>query len=129
MYLEKQQQPSRKNRRLYPRMKGRVTIEFRPEGSNVPVLGNLTSISLGGCYVETSVILAPETKLQLNFSLDDGRLQAEGSIVRADPGVGLAIKFKEVSREERVHMQEILDFVERTTKLYDSQYISKLLKK
>jgi diguanylate cyclase (GGDEF)-like protein/putative nucleotidyltransferase with HDIG domain len=129
MYLEKQQQPSRKNRRLYPRMKGRVTIEFRPEGSNAPVLGNLTSISLGGCYVETSVILAPETKLLLNFSLDDGHLQAEGSIVRADPGVGLAIKFKEVSREERVQMQEILDFVERTTKLYDSQYISKLLKK
>jgi hypothetical protein len=61
--------------------------------------------------------------------LDDGHLQAEGSIVRADPGVGLAIKFKEVSREERVQMQEILDFVERTTKLYDSQYISKLLKK
>ena len=32
MYLEKQQQPNRKNRRLYPRMKGRVTIEFRPGG-------------------------------------------------------------------------------------------------
>jgi diguanylate cyclase (GGDEF)-like protein/putative nucleotidyltransferase with HDIG domain len=129
MYLEKQQQPSRKNRRLYPRMKGRVTIEFRAEGSNAPILGNLTSISLGGCYVETSVIMAPETKLRMNFSLDDGRLQAEGTIVRADPGVGLAIKFKEVSREERVHMQEILDFVQRSTKLYDSQYISKLLKK
>src|ERR1700741_759628 len=49
MYLEKQQQPSRKNRRLYPRRKGRVTIEFRPEGSDAPILGNLTSISLGGC--------------------------------------------------------------------------------
>jgi hypothetical protein len=75
------------------------------------------------------VILAPETRLHLNFSLDDGHLKAEGSIVRADPGVGLAIKFKEVSREERVHLQEILDFVDESTKLYDSQYISKLLKK
>jgi hypothetical protein len=129
MYLEKQQQPSRKNRRLYPRRKGRVTIEFRPEGSDAPILGNLTSISLGGCYVETSIILAPETKLHLNFSLDDGHLQTEGIIVRADPGVGLAIKFKEVNREERVHFQEILDFVDQSTKLYDSQYISKLLKK
>jgi diguanylate cyclase (GGDEF)-like protein/putative nucleotidyltransferase with HDIG domain len=129
MYLEKQRQPSRKNRRIYPRMKGRVTIEFRPESSDIPVLGNLTSISLGGCYVETSVIMAPETKLRLNFALDDGHLQAEGSVVRADPGVGLAIKFKEVNREERVHLQEILDFVDRTTKMYDSQYISKLLKR
>ena len=49
--------------------------------------------------------------------------------MRADPGVGLAIKFKEVNREERVHLQEILDFVDQSTKLYDSQYISKLLKK
>ena len=29
-YIEKQKQPSRKNRRLYPRMKCRVTIELRP---------------------------------------------------------------------------------------------------
>src|SRR6266567_3783415 len=29
MYIEKQQQPSRKNRRLYPRMKCRVTIELQ----------------------------------------------------------------------------------------------------
>src|SRR5258705_2275835 len=72
MYLAKQQQPRRKNRRLYPRMKGRITIEFRPEGSDIPVLGNLTNISLGGCYVETSIILAPEPKLHLNFSLDEG---------------------------------------------------------
>ena len=35
MYIEKQKQPSRKNRRLYPRMKCRVTIELRPqEGDN-----------------------------------------------------------------------------------------------
>ena len=33
MYLEKQQQPSRKNRRLYARMKCRITIELNPDGS------------------------------------------------------------------------------------------------
>ena len=76
MYMEKQQQPNRKNRRLYPRLKGRLTIEFQPEGSG-PVLGNLTNISLGGCYVETSVLLPADSKLKLVFSSDNANLQAE----------------------------------------------------
>ena len=129
MYLEKQQQPNRKNRRTYPRMKGRITIEFRPEGSEIPVLGNLTNISLGGCYIETSVILAPESRLQLNFSIDGGPLQAEGSVVRADPGMGLAIKFKEGNRDTRAHLQKILEFVERSTRMYDNEYLARLGRK
>jgi len=100
MYLEKQQQPNRKNRRLYPRMKGRVTIEFRPEGSDVPVLGNLTNLSLGGCYVETSIILAPESKLKLNFSIDDGPCRPMAAWC-APIRSGLAIKFKEGNRDDR----------------------------
>ena len=83
MYIEKQKQPSRKNRRLYPRMKCRVTIELRPQEGEVPVLGNLIDVSLGGCYVETSVIMAPDSRLLLNFAIDDGPLTAEGSVVRS----------------------------------------------
>src|SRR5437016_4610149 len=86
MYIEKQQQPSRKNRRTYPRMKCRVTIELRPEDGDTPVFGNLIDISLGGCFVETSAIMPPGAKLKLIFSIDDGRMQAEGSVVRIDPG-------------------------------------------
>jgi diguanylate cyclase (GGDEF)-like protein/putative nucleotidyltransferase with HDIG domain len=129
MYLEKQQQPNRKNRRIYPRMKGRVTIEFRPEGSEIPVLGNLTNISLGGCYIETSVIMAPESKLLINFSIDQESLQAEGSVVRADPGMGLAIKFKEGNRDARAHMQKVLEYVDRTTRMYDNEYLARLGRK
>jgi len=75
------------------------------------------------------VILAPETRLKLNFSIDDDHLAAEGSVIRSDPGVGLAIKFKEGSRGERAHLQQILEFVDRSTKLYDSQYAAKLARK
>jgi diguanylate cyclase (GGDEF)-like protein/putative nucleotidyltransferase with HDIG domain len=126
MYLEKQQQPNRKNRRLYPRLKGRLTIEFQPEGSG-PVLGNLTNISLGGCYVETSVLLPADSRLKLVFSSDNRNLQAEGIVVRNDPGSGLAIKFKEGSREDRAHLQQIMDFVDRTSKAFDNYYLTKVL--
>jgi diguanylate cyclase (GGDEF)-like protein/putative nucleotidyltransferase with HDIG domain len=129
MYLEKQQQPNRKNRRLYPRLKGRIMIEIRAEGSSAPVMGNLTNISLGGCYVETSVILAPESHLHLAFSMDDPTLRAEGSVVRFDPGQGLAIKFKDASRDERASLQKIIEYVDRNSKLYDNTYLSRILKR
>ena len=129
MYIEKQQQGNRKNRRLYPRMKGRITVEFRPDGSDVPVIGNLTNISLGGCYIETSVMLPPDGRLNINFSIDGGSMLAEGSVVRSDPGMGLAIRFKEGNRDDRAHLQTILEFVERSAKSYDNEYLAKLGRK
>src|SRR5437870_4560541 len=120
MYVEKQNQPSRKNRRLYPRLKGRLTIELHPENEKVPILGNLTNISLGGCYVETSALLPPDSKLKLIFSMDDGKMQAEARVLRTDPGCGIAMKFPEGSRDDRANLQQILEFVDRTTKVYDN---------
>jgi diguanylate cyclase (GGDEF)-like protein/putative nucleotidyltransferase with HDIG domain len=126
MYMEKQQQPNRKNRRLYPRLKGRLTIEFQPEGGG-PVLGNLTNISLGGCYLETSVLLPADSKLKLLFSSDNTSLQAQGVVVRNDPGSGIAVKFNEGGREDRAHLQQIMEFVDRTSKAFDNYYLTKVL--
>ena len=129
MYLEKQQQANRKNRRLYPRINGRITVEFRPEGTETPVLGNLTNISLGGCYIETSAVLAADSRLNINFSIDGEALLAEGSIVRCDPGMGLAIKFKEGNRDDRAYLQKVVEFVDRSAKTYDNEYLTKLGRK
>ena len=127
MYIEKQEQPSRKNRRLYPRMKCRVTIELQPGTEGTPILGNLTDISLGGCYIETSAILPTRSKLKMVFSIDDGRLQAEGFVVRIDPGSGVAVQFNDMNREDREKMHRILEYVHNTTMFYDNRYFSKLL--
>jgi diguanylate cyclase (GGDEF)-like protein len=126
MYLEKQQQPSRKNRRLYARMKCRITIELNPEGETGLVFGNLIDISMGGCYVETSAILTPGTNLKLVFSIDDGKLFADGTVARIHPGSGLAIQFKELNREDKAKMHRILEFVQNSTTLYDNRYYEKL---
>ena len=126
MYLEKQQQPSRKNRRLYARMKCRITIELNPEGETGLVFGNLIDISMGGCYVETSAILTPGTNLKLVFSIDDGKLYTDGMVARIHPGSGIAIQFKELNREDKVKMHRILEFVQNSTTLYDNRYYEKL---
>jgi diguanylate cyclase (GGDEF)-like protein len=128
MYMEKQKQLSYKNRRLHPRLKCRVTIEFSPE-DDIPVFGNLTDLSIGGCYVETSAILTPGTIVKLGFSTDDGSMTAEGVVARIEPGCGMGVQFKELNREGRDRMLKILEYVRKTSAFYDSRYFESLLKR
>src|SRR6202051_1263043 len=81
MYLEKQKQLSYKDRRSHPRLKCRVTIEMQTEEGGPPLFANVTDVSLGGCFVETSTILAPGSKIKLGFSMDDASLSHGGGVV------------------------------------------------
>jgi diguanylate cyclase (GGDEF)-like protein/putative nucleotidyltransferase with HDIG domain len=128
MYLEKQKLPVQKDQRLHTRMKCRLTIELHPQPGEGPIFGNMIDISLGGCYVETSAILAPGSNLRLVFSIDDGTLSTEGTIARIHPGSGVAIKFREMSRETREKMYRVLEFVQNTTNMYNDRYMQTLFK-
>ncbi len=130
MYVEKKKQPSRKDQRLHARMDCRLTIELYPQAGDGPAFGNLVDISLGGCYVETSVILTPGSNLKLVFSIDntkaDGALTAEGKVARIHPGSGVAVQFNEMSRESREKMYRILEFVQNSTTVYNDRYMKSI---
>jgi diguanylate cyclase (GGDEF)-like protein/putative nucleotidyltransferase with HDIG domain len=128
MYMEKQKELSYKDRRSHPRMKCRVTIEMQTAAGATPLFANLTDVSLGGCFVETSTILAPGSKIKLGFSMDDPTLSAEGVVARLDPGSGVAVQFREMNREGRERMFKILEFVQKTTAFYNSRYLDTLTK-
>jgi hypothetical protein len=106
-----------------------VTIELQPEAGGAPMFANLTDVSIGGCFVETSAILSPGTNLKLGFSMDDGAMTAEGVVARIDPGLGVAVQFKEMNREGRDKMLKILEYVQKTTTFYNNRYFEGLLKK
>jgi hypothetical protein len=127
MYLEKQQQPRRKNRRSQPRMVCRLTITLQPEGSTVPILGNISNISLTGCYIETAALLPSGTKIRIFFSTDDDTLQNLGTVVRSIPGSGVGIEFDQ--SEDRAKLHRILEHVEHATKYYDRElgYIARMV--
>jgi diguanylate cyclase (GGDEF)-like protein/putative nucleotidyltransferase with HDIG domain len=126
MYLEKQKQLSYKDRRAHPRLKCRVTIELTTEVGSPPAFANLTDISIGGCYVETSTIIGPGTTIKLGFSMDDASLIAEGVVARLDPGSGVAVQFREMNREGRERMFRIIEHVQKTTAFYNNRYIESL---
>jgi diguanylate cyclase (GGDEF)-like protein/putative nucleotidyltransferase with HDIG domain len=125
MYLEKQKQPSQRDRRLHTRMKCRLTVELHAQ-ENPPVYGNLIDVSLGGCYVETGMILTQGTPVKIVFSIENGDLSAEGTVARIHPGTGIAVQFKEMSRESRQKMYGILEFVQGRTATFNDLYIKKL---
>jgi diguanylate cyclase (GGDEF)-like protein len=128
MYIEKQKQLAYKDRRAHPRMKCRVTIELQTEAGGIPMFANLTDISMGGCYVETSSILTAGSKINLRFSMDDANLKTEGVVARLDPGAGIAVQFREVNREGRERMFKILEFVQKTTTFFNNRYLDSLTK-
>jgi diguanylate cyclase (GGDEF)-like protein/putative nucleotidyltransferase with HDIG domain len=114
MYLQKQSQSTPKNRRLYPRVRGRLTTEISGaeiSGSDEEraMLAIVTNLSLGGCYVETSGVLLPGSQLILSFSHEHTNVSMESEVVRMDMGIGAALKFNEATHEVRAALQRILE--------------------
>jgi diguanylate cyclase (GGDEF)-like protein/putative nucleotidyltransferase with HDIG domain len=128
MYMEKQKELSNKDRRSHPRLKCRATIELQTGEGGVPIFANISDISLGGCYVETSTILSAGSKIKLGFSMDDPSLTAEGVVARLDPGSGIAVQFREMNREGRGRMFKILEHVQKTSNFYNKRYLDSLAK-
>jgi hypothetical protein len=129
MYMEKQKQIASKDRRDHPRLKCRVAIEVQTESGGLPIFANLTDVSLGGCYVETSAILSPGKKIKLVFSMADNNLFAEGIVARLVPGSGIAVEFVEMNREGREKMFKILEFVQKTSTFFNNRYLDSLARK
>jgi len=109
MYLQKQSNAGQKNRRLYPRVRGRLTTEISGGGQTLATLGIVTNLSLGGCYLETSGILLPGSKVKLAFSHEQIKVSIESEVVRMDMGIGAALKFSETTHEVRASLQRILE--------------------
>jgi diguanylate cyclase (GGDEF)-like protein/putative nucleotidyltransferase with HDIG domain len=109
MYLQKRSQSNSKNRRLYPRVRGRLTAEISGHGQDRATLGIVTNLSLGGCYVETRGLLLPGSQLKLTFSHGHTNVSIESEVVRMDMGMGAALKFTGATHEVRAALQRILE--------------------
>jgi hypothetical protein len=109
MYLQKQSQATQKNRRLYPRVRGRLTTEISGGDLEQAAFGIVTNLSLGGCYVETRGLVLPGALLKLTFSHEHTNVSILSEVVRMDMGIGAALKFNEAAHETRAALQRILE--------------------
>ncbi len=85
------------------------------------MVGILTNLSLGGCYVETSAILLPKSQVRLTFSVEHTSVSLNGEVVRMDMGIGAALRFVEESQESRGRLKSILDQIAGSEDLLERQ--------
>ena len=114
MYGEKQTRSGKKNRRTYPRLACRISVEVTESGKKTPFLGNVANIGLGGCFVETHTLIPTAAQCGLAFATDRGELELSGTVVRTSPGTGFAVQFHNVTLQDREQVMHVLRFVENT---------------
>ena len=98
----------RQNRRSFTRMKLSVPVEIETAGSDIPIRGATSDLSLGGCYIETMFPFPVGTEIDLKLQVD-GTLLIEAAVVTCDPQVGNGIKFIKMLPEDHAELKAYLE--------------------
>ncbi len=96
-------------RREHPRVKTKVSVELREEGSKFPMGGGTADLSLTGCYIENIFPFAIGTTLELKLRVLDGTLLVLAKVVTSDPQVGNGMEFINVLPEDVEKLRAFLD--------------------
>jgi PilZ domain-containing protein len=122
------------DRRRYPRIKCFVAVELKVDGSDVPIWGNLSNTSMGGCYVETVTPVKSGADVQIGLWVSSGKIWVKGLIlngivIKSNPCFGVRVRF-DFAGIQRETLKQFLKFVESSTKAEQSEhsYLQKLQK-
>ena len=122
------------DRRRYPRIKCFVAVELKVSGSEVPVWGNLSNTSMGGCYIETVSPIKSGADVQIGLWVANGKLWVKGMIlngivIKSNPAFGVRVRF-DLESAQRETLRQFLKFVETTSRAEQSErsYLQKLRK-
>jgi len=115
------------DRRRHARLRCFVAVELRLGNSEVPIWGNLSNTSIGGCFVETATPVPSGVTVEIGLWLANGKIWIKGMILtgivtKSSPSFGVRIKFSELEATERENLRHFLKFVESTTKGYNSEH-------
>lgn len=100
--------PRSGDRRQCARFKCFISALVRARDTQLPLCGQLTDISQGGCYVQTPQPLPTGTKVNLELLMKIANLRGEGVVCSSHPGRGMGIKFVETSNEYRDQLRQFV---------------------
>jgi PilZ domain len=82
--------------RRVPRYPFSATATVIPE-SGVSIGGNVTELSLYGCYLDSGAPLAPRTRVLVKiFAADGGYFEADATVIYSNPSLGMGLVFRQV---------------------------------
>jgi hypothetical protein len=65
--------------------------------TGAPLSGNITELSLYGCYLDSGAPLAPRTRVLVKiFTADSGYFEAEATVIYSNPSFGMGLVFRQV---------------------------------
>jgi hypothetical protein len=109
------------DRRRHPRIKCFVAVELRVDEFPVPIWGNLSNTSAGGCLVETASPVKPGSKVEVGLWVPNGKIWVKGFalsgvVSRGGSTNGVRVHFEGMSAGERDSLRQFLKFVQETTR-------------
>lgn len=114
------------DRRRHPRIKCFVAVELRVEGTPMPIWGNLSNTSAGGCLVETATPLQSGAKVEIGLWVPNGKIWVKGfalngTVTSSGPTAGTRVRFDGITPAERDNLRQFLKFVQETTRAVHSE--------
>jgi PilZ domain-containing protein len=97
-----------RDRRGHPRLKAKVPVEIHTEGSDVPIRGAVSDLSVSGCYIETIFPFPVGTMLEITLQVN-ATVLAVAKVVTSDPQVGNGIKFTRMLPEDREELKSYIE--------------------
>jgi hypothetical protein len=114
------------DRRRHPRIKCFVAVELRVNDGDVPIWGNLSNTSMGGCQVETAAQVSGGAKVEIGLWVASGKiwvkgLALNGVVTRSAPASGMRIRFAGMEPAGKENLRQFLKYVQETTRLSSSE--------
>src|ERR1700678_1552939 len=91
-------------RRISPRIKAKVPVEFFAPGSDVPNRCAASDLGEAGCYIESMFPLPIGTTLEMSLQID-ATVLAVGKVITRDPQVGNGIAFIKMLPEDQEQLR------------------------
>ena len=102
------------NRRGQTRYACRLGAEVYKQGSSVRNYCHLSDLSPGGCYLEMPLAFAAGTPIEITVRTHDMKLRLSGEVKTSHPGYGMGVSFKLDTKDERLGVLQLIDFVAAT---------------
>jgi hypothetical protein len=106
------------DRRRLPRFRccGNAHVSALP-ANGTPIPGRIVNVSLGGCYIETGVVLRPGTVAELSLTVDGVPLRTVSLVRAVREHNGFGVEFTRLTRRGQDMLRELLDELARRSRL------------
>ena len=101
-------QGEEQQQRRVPRYPFSAPAAVIPE-SGAPIGGNVTELSLFGCYLDSTAPLSPRTRVLVKiFAADGAYFEADATIIYANRNLGMGLVFRQVKPHYQVLLKKWL---------------------